>query len=155
MKQTFNFNVNQILATYMYAKVKCLDLLSVATTREEIRFVADEFAKHLQNQEIQPIFFNDSYELDSNYYYETQNHYIIPTNINNINYFVSCVLAILDTKSSEVLWDNVNNGFFSSAFIKWKKKQVENDIEIVNDLERKYNQVFGDNTPIQKKLNNN
>ena len=44
----------------MYAKVKCLDLLSIATTREEIRFVADEFAKHLQNQEIQPIFFNDS-----------------------------------------------------------------------------------------------
>ena len=100
-------------------------------------------------------FFNDSYELDSNYYYETQNYYIIPTNINNINYFVSCVLAILDTKSSEVLWDNVNNGFFSSAFIKWKKKQIENDIEIVNDLEKKYNQVFGDNTPIQKKLNNN
>lgn len=112
MKQTFNFNINQILATYMYAKVKCLDLLSIATTREEIRFVADEFAKHLQSQEIHPIFFNDSYELDSNYYYETQNHYIIPTNINNINYFVSCVLAILDTKSSEVLWDNVNNGFF-------------------------------------------
>ena len=52
MKQIFNFNINQILATYMYAKVKCLDLLSVATTREEIRFVADEFAKHLQNQEI-------------------------------------------------------------------------------------------------------
>ena len=41
MKQTFNFNINQILATYMYAKVKCLDLLSIATTREEIRFVAD------------------------------------------------------------------------------------------------------------------
>ncbi len=38
MKQTFNFNINQILATYMYAKVKCLDLLSIATTREEIRF---------------------------------------------------------------------------------------------------------------------
>ena len=45
--------------------------------------------------------------------------------------------------------------FFSSAFIKWKNKQIENDIEIVNDLEKKYNQVFGDNTPIQKKLNNN
>ena len=43
MKQTFNFNINQILATYMYAKVKCLDLLSIATTREEIKFIADDY----------------------------------------------------------------------------------------------------------------
>lgn len=154
MEKIFNYNINQILAAYMYVKVNSLNL-PVATTKEEIGFIADEFEKYLREQEIQPIFFNDSYELDSNYYYETQNHYIIPTNINNINYFVSCVLAILDTKSSEVLWDNVNNGFFSSAFIKWKKKQIENDIEIVSDLEKKYNQVFSDNTPIQKKLTAN
>ncbi len=117
MKKIFNYNINQILAAYMYVKVNSLNL-PVAITKEEIGFIAVEFEKCLREQEIQPIFFNDSYELDSNYYYETQNHYIIPTNINNINYFVSCVLAILDTKSSEVLWDNVNNGFFSSAFIK-------------------------------------
>ena len=154
MKQIFNYNINQILAAYMYVKANCLDL-SVATTREEIRFISDEFEKYLEEQKIQCIFFNDSYEIDNNNYYETQNHYIIPININDINYFVCCILSVIDTKSSEVLWDNINSGFFSGLCIKWKKKQLETDMETINNLEKKYNQIFGSNTPIQKKLTAN
>lgn len=154
MEKVFNYNINQILAAYMYAKKDGLDL-PVSTTKEEIKFIANEFEKYLQEQQIQCMFFNYSYEIDSNYYCETQSHYIIPIDINSINYFVCCVLSMFDTKSFEILWNNVNNGFFCRACIKWKKKQLEKDIEIVNNLEKKYNQVFGNNTIIQKKLTDN
>ena len=150
MEKVFNYNINQILAAYMYAKKDGLDL-PVSTTREECRFVADEFKKYLQEQEIQCLFFDNSYEIDSNYYYETQSHYLVPIDINNIKHFAYCVISMIDTNSFRILWNAANDGIFSSIFIKWKKRQMDTDMETISNLEKKCNQTYENNTVTQKK----
>lgn len=150
----FSISINQVLAAYMYAKKKYFDL-SVATTFSESYFIMEEFKKYLQIQGVKVIFFEESYQINDNYYCETQNNYIIPNDINNIEYFVTKVLSLVATSSSKILWDAVKNGFFSSICIKWRKKQLEADMVVVDNLEKKYNQIFDGNTVMEKKLTNN